>query len=457
MADGAVNRALIVKIESILGASRQQHKRQWDFVQNRLHGMWLMRNPSEYVKMRVLAAIDMAQGKTITERIRCVSEMTFEDERGRRHRFAFRTIETWRWRYKKHGFTAVCSRERSDKGKTRKVSPEELLEAIEQVKPFFRSERFNISELYRRCIEQGLLRRDQVAPGTFRRLVNTHELLKPDHAATDKLRLAFAKRHANEAWQADTLFGPRVGIPGGRFVQSKLIAFVDDASRLCCHGQFFAEENSPAFKTALKRAFYKRGLPQMLYVDNGSIYSSAELSAICNRLGVRLCHTPVRDGAAKGKVERFFRTVRDQFLIRSLDLSSIDALNTQFTAWAEDEYNHRLHRTLGMKPVERYALDRTRVQYLPPSQYTEELFMMEETRGVGVDNTFSYKRIRYEAPADLRRKTIHIRYDKAPTAQKSPPPKRIPVYYKGNRIGEAKALDRIANDRPPAPKPTHNI
>ena len=365
--------------------------------------------------------------------------------------------QTWRLRYKKHGFTAICPKERSDKGKTRKVSPEQLLEAIEQVKPFFRGGDFNLAELYRRCIEKGLLRREQVAPNTFRRLVNQLELLKPDKDATNKLRLAFAKRHANEAWQSDTLFGPRVSTSGGRFVQSKLIAFVDDASRVCCHGQFFAEENSPAFKTALKRAFYKRGLPQMLYVDNGSIYSSAELSAICARLGVRLCHTPVRDGAAKGKVERFFRTVRDQFLIRQLDLSSIDVLNEQFIAWAEDEYNHRHHSTLGMKPVERYALDRERVQYLPPNQYAEELFMMEETRGVGADNTFSYKRIRYEAPADLRRKTIHIRYDKAPTGQKSAPPKRIPVYYKGNRIGQAKALDRIANDRAPLPFPAQTL
>lgn len=416
-----------------------------------------MKNPTEYVKMRVLAAIDMAVGKTITERIRSVSELTFEDEEGRRHRFTFRTIETWRLRYKKHGFTAICPKERSDKGKTRKVSPEQLLEAIEQVKPFFRGGHFNLAELYRRCIEKGLLRREQVAPNTFRRLVNQLELLKPDKDANNKLRLAFAKRHANEAWQSDTLFGPRVQIAAGRFVQSKLIAFVDDASRVCCHGQFFAEENSPAFKTALKRAFYKRGLPQMLYVDNGSIYSSAELSAICTRLGVRLCHTPVRDGAAKGKVERFFRTVRDQFLIRQLDLSSIDMLNEQFIAWAEDEYNHRHHSTLGMKPVERYALDRSRIQYLPPNQYAEELFMMEETRGVGADNTFSFKRIRYEAPADLRKKTIHIRYDKAPTTrlsspksgQKATPPKHIPVYYKGNRIGQAKALNRIANDRKP--------
>ncbi|MDV7391129.1 Mu transposase C-terminal domain-containing protein, partial [Arthrospira platensis SPKY1] len=79
----------------------------------------------------------------------------------------------------------------------------------------------------------------------------------------------------------------------------------------------------------------------------------------------------------------------------------------------------------------------------------EELFMMEETRGVTADNTFSFRRIRYEAPADLRRKTIHIRYDKVPTGEKAPPPRRIPVYYKGKRIGEAKALDRVANDRAP--------
>jgi len=410
-----------------------------------------MKNPSEYVKMRVLAAIDMAEGKTITERIRKVSELTFEDEEGQRHRFTFRTIETWRLRYKKYGFTAICPKERSDKGKTRKISPEQLLEAIEQARPFFRGDDFNLAELYRCCIEKGLLRREQIAPNTFRRLVKSLELLKPDKDVTNKRRLAFAKRHANEAWQSDTLFGPRVQ-QGERFVQSKLIAFIDDASRICCHGEFFAEENSPAFKSTFKKALYKRGLPQMLYVDNGSIYSSAELTSICARLGIHLCHTPVRDGAAKGKVERFFRTVRDQFLIRQLDLSSIERLNEQFIAWVEDEYNHRNHSTLGMKPTERYALDRERVQYLPPNQHNDELFMAEQTRNVINDNTFSYKRIRYEAPADLRGKKIHIRFDQQPTSSsssKAPPPKRIPVYYNGTRIGLAKALNRIANDRAP--------
>ena len=81
----------------------------------------------------------------------------------------------------------------------------------------------------------------------------------------------------------------------------------------------------------------------MLYVDNGSIYSSAELSAICTRLGVRLCHTPVRDGAAKGqKWSASSAPVRDQFLIRQLDLSSIEGASTNsfIRLGPEDEYNH---------------------------------------------------------------------------------------------------------------------
>ena len=75
-----------------------------------------------------------------------------------------------------------------------------------------------------------------------------------------------------------------------------------------------------------KAALYKRGLCEVLYVDNGSNYSSLEITQVCQRLGTILCHTPVRDGAAKGKIERFFRTVREVFLTRKLDLSSLDGI-----------------------------------------------------------------------------------------------------------------------------------
>jgi len=127
------------------------------------------------------------------------------------------------------------------------------------------------------------------------------------------------------------MVGPYVKSPNGH-VQARLIAFIDDASRVYCHGEFFLAENTDTLIKSLRSALYKRGLPQSLYVDNGSIYTSKEISQICTRIGCLLCHAPVRDGAAKGKVERFFRTVRESFLVRVLDLSSVQALNKAFAA-----------------------------------------------------------------------------------------------------------------------------
>jgi putative transposase len=174
-----------------------------------------------------------------------------------------------------------------------------------------------------------LLIPSHVAPSAFSRLVNQYEMLMPEDQTGNKIRLAFAKAHANQMWQADTLYGPHVTLQGVA-VQTRLIAFIDDASRVCCHGQFFLAENVDTLIEALRAAFYKRGVPECLYVDDSSIYSSKEIVQICARVGCNLAHTPVRNGAAMGKVERFFRTVRDQFLCRQLDISSIDAINSQF-------------------------------------------------------------------------------------------------------------------------------
>ncbi|MDX1930936.1 MAG: integrase core domain-containing protein, partial [Pirellulaceae bacterium] len=108
-------------------------------------------------------------------------------------------------------------------------------------------------------------------------------------------------------------------------------------------------------------------------------------------VGCILRHTAVRDAAAKGKIERFFRRVRDQFLIRNLDLSSIQRLNQQFTDWVERDYNVTVHSTLGMKPIDRFGVDLSRIRFLSPSQDTDELFYAEATRSVKKDNTFSFQ------------------------------------------------------------------
>ncbi len=255
----------------------------------------------------------------------------------------------------------------------------------------------------------------------------------------DKKRLAFSMKYANQLWQADTLFGPPCGA-GGTRRPTKLIAFLDDASRVLCHGEFFFDENTDTLVKALRAALYKRGVPEQLLVDNGSIYCSQEITLVCARVGCILRHTAVRDAAAKGKVERFFRRVRDQFLIRKLDLSSLDALNRQFTHWAEQEYNGTAHDALGMKPIDRFGIDLGRVRFLPPSEHSDELFYAEDTRKVKKDNTFSFDNRRYETPVDLRDREITIRYDRhrGPTSP-------VVLYHHGQRLGAARPLDAVAN------------
>jgi len=409
-----------------------------------------MRNPTTYLKTRVLGAVDMAEGATERARLQAVSQMSFTDEDGLPRQFTWRTISTWLCRYRKHGVTVMEKQTRSDKGKTRKVRPEDILEAIQAVRPKTHGRAPKRSVLYRLCIEQGLLQRSQVARTTFYRLIREFELLKPDADAANKVRLAFAKAHANEMWQADTLCGPFIKINGVP-VQTRLIAFIDDASRVCCHGQFFPAENVDTLTESLRAAFYKRGVPHALYVDNGSIYTSKEIVQICARVGCLLHHTPVRDGAAKGKIERFFRTVRDQFLARDLDLSSLETLNRQFTQWVEEHYNAQVHSVLGMSPLDRFALDRKWVRFLPPNEANDELFFVEEERHVRADNTFFFKSLRWEAPRHLPDRTIHLRF------QRSQPAARVVVYYKGERMGEARLLNAVANDRKPLTPPSIEI
>ena len=170
------------------------------------------------------------------------------------------------------------------------------------------------------------------------------------------------------------------------------------------------------------------------------MYCSQEITLICARVGCLLRHTAVRDAAAKGKIERFFRRVRDQFLNRNLDLSSLAALNRQFSTWVEQEYNVAPHDAIGMKPIDRFGVDLGRVRFLPPSEHADELFYTEATRKVKKDNTFSFQARRYETPVDLRDREVTVRYDRH-----AGPTSPVILYYKGQRQGVARLLDAVAN------------
>ena len=158
------------------------------------------------------------------------------------------------------------------------------------------------------------------------------------------------------------------------------------------------------------------------------------------RLDIHLSHAPIRDGAAKGKIERFFRGFRDRFLTLHPSFASLDELNRLTHEWVEEEYNSKFHSAIGMPPIDRFNLDRIRLKFLADDVFSAETFFMEETRKVGKTNVFSINSQRYECPVDLREKTIHVRYDRMRRD-------RFVVYFNGQRMGEATALDLVANAR----------
>ena len=415
-----------------------------------LYYVAVMKRTSLIVQMKVLGALENTPGKSMKARYKKVAKMTFTDELGNERQFTWRTIQTWWYWYRQNGL--VIPQPRADKGFPRKTTPEQLLEAIEKVIPLFRPcDNMNVAAIYRACIEKGYLHRDQIAPNTFRRHVKHHQLLKGFDELQDgpvrKARLAFAKAHANELWQVDTLHGPTLSFGEKKKTKTYLICFIDDASRVIPHGQFYTQDSTVNLVDCFRSALFKRGVPRAVYADNGANYSSKEFALTCARIGTILSHTPVRDGAAKGKIERFFRTVRDQFLVRDLStIDSIDELNSEFQYWVEDDYHRREHGTIGMKPHDRFALDSHLIQYLPPSDHSEEIFYLETTRCVQADNTFSFKATRYESPIDFRNQKITIRYNRL-TKEKGIP--TVIVYIGSERIGPAEPVDFTGNDRDP--------
>ena len=406
--------------------------------------------PPLMVRLQVLSAIDYAEGKTQRDRYKAVSQQTFVDQStGKQYRFTWRTIETWVVRHKKHGMSVLDKKTRSDKNTQRKVSSAQLAEAINEVLPTLSLNKVGKipkSTLYRCLLEKHYFSRQQLSPTTFYRHIRENDLLNT--ATTEKLRSSFAMRFANELWQGDTMYGPSIKQNDGQWKKTFLIAFIDDASRLITHAEFFYRDNTENMVDAFRIALYKRGKPERLYFDNGSNYISKEILQACVRLDIRLSHAPVRDGAAKGKIERFFRGFRDRFLVMHTNFDSLEQLNYLTQEWIENQYNNQPHSSLQMKPLDRFNLDHDRISFLSNDAFTEEVFFVEEDRRVSKVNVFSINNQKLECPVDLRSKIIQVRYNRK---QRD----RFIVYFNDHRMGEATPLNQYFNAQQPT-KPSEN-
>ncbi|MBL1276207.1 MAG: hypothetical protein COB30_008970 [Ectothiorhodospiraceae bacterium] len=205
------------------------------------------KNPSLELRLRILSAIDYAPGNSIQARIKNVSQRTFKDEQTECiYQFTWRTISTWLYRFKKRGITTLDNKTRSDKNSYRKVQVNELAEAINEIIPGLSKNKVGTIPkitLYRQLMKKNYFQRSQLSQTSFYRMVRENDLLNFDQIK--KLRQSFCMQFANELWQADTMYGPSIKQPNGKWRKTFLIAFIDDASRVITHGEFFYNESLP--------------------------------------------------------------------------------------------------------------------------------------------------------------------------------------------------------------------
>jgi hypothetical protein len=172
------------------------------------------------------------------------------------------------------------------------------------------------------------------------------------------------------------LFGPWVRRSSGGRLQVFLHATIDDASRLIPHAQFYASQGLDAALDCLRHAVAARGVPTRLYIDNAKIYRSPQLARIAASVGTLIVHSRPYQPEGRGKIERFFRTVREQFLanVAPQPLLSLEEFNDRLWIWIETVYHRSAHSALGTTPLARWQRDIEQIRQLPPATDLRRLF-----------------------------------------------------------------------------------
>ncbi len=278
----------------------------------------------------------------------------------------------------------------------------------------------------------------------------------------------FEAERPNARWVGDALHGPQVA---GR--KAILIAFLDDHSRAVVAARWGYAENAVALRETLQVALSARGRPSQCYVDNGAMFIDAGLRRACAVLGIRLTHSQPGRPAGRGKIERFFRTVRDQFLVEITDIpypagdlaapqvsigsigsevASLAELNSLFSAWVEQVYHQRIHSETDMTPLARFLAAGPPDPV--PAVLLNEAFRWSEWRTVTKTATVSLQGNQYEVDPALAGYRVELVFDPFDLTD-------IDVRHHDRQVGKAIPFrigqhvhPKAASDSPPVVVPT---
>ena len=325
---------------------------------------------------------------------------------GRIHHYAPSTIEKWYLDYQNHGFDALIPKGRSDAGMSRKLD-DELQERIRYFKMNY--PRMSAAAIYRQLKNDGSIINGQVSESTVCRFVNQIQIELRQTPNRDMRR--YERPHINEVWCGDSSVGPRLTDAAGKKHRIYIIALIDDASRFITGIDVFYNDNFVNLMSVMKSAVSKYGRPKVLNFDNGKSYKNKQMELLAARIGTTLSYCQPYTPTSKAKIERWFRTLKDQWMagLDMRDFHSLDELRGSLYAYVQS-YNLSPHSSLrGMSPQDRFFSEPEHIRRLTQDDIDKD-FLLEIERRVSADSVIVIDQIEYEVDCRFARQRIRLRY-----------------------------------------------
>ena len=352
-------------------------------------------------------------------------------------------IRRWLNLYRKYGKEGLAPGIRDDRGKSRVLEDAGQTALIQLLES--RPELTAIAAV-KKLQNKGIIK-SEISSSSLSRFIKSHGLTyreRNKEKETEK-SLKFDFFSPLECIQVDVMYGPEIPDEKGKYRKALLMAFLDDATRRIVYSRFSFSEKSILFEDGIKHILKTHGMIGRLYTDNGSSFVSNQTKRILDILGITLSHSRPGIPKGRGKVERFFRTVRDQFA-RPLDVEEIqnlDDLNARFHTWLECEYHRSNHRGLKeyITPLDAWMAKVHHMRSIKPGVDLDRIFLHMFSRKVYKDSTFTLLGTLFEAPSILSGKSINIHFDP------HPPVNKVLISHGGKEYGEARIVDTYANTR----------
>ena len=366
------------------------------------------------------------------------ASMTYTIPGSEKKHISVETIRIWTTKFKLHGKEGLLPKQREDRGRSRSISDKDASAIIKRLEE---NPELTATAVVKQLREQGVIE-NGISSSALSRLVCSNDL-KRKKRLIDREQLRFAFDSPLACVQADAMHGFSVPDKKGKLRKAILMAFIDDATRRILYAKFHFTEKSLIFEEGIKHILKAHGKIGRLYVDNGSSFVSTQTKKILETLVIYITHSKPYQPQGRGKIERFFRTVRQSFL-RLQDpqtIKSLEELNLKFNIWLENEYNRSPHSSLGTTPLEAWVSKCNQVKHIDPTVDLDRAFFHREKRKVYKDSIVSVAGFAFEVPSILIGKKVDVAYDP------HEPLNTIWVSHNGKDFGEAKVVDLYANTK----------